>query len=270
LGLYPKFTRAALQSKKIQHEHIELADGTPDLEADPQAAYLKVLSDLNKLACDILDASGYRGNLLRMRLPVGSKDARKKAATLPHTRERQDAIANSKTQGQLFIATGGSTLNDDDVFISMQRTQLLEDIAARKVDQKERVAAAKRERIALEILEAEKSKLTSDDLKNLIAWKTGKPCPSKVSSVADRLALWNTLKRKAAPQFAAWGEAEQLELDTLENKVNDLVIEDTGLARTPELQQHTASALLRSMTEEERNDFLQKACCSDTVRHDPT
>ena len=230
LGVYPKFNRAALSSKKIQHELIESEDGRPDDDADPMASYNKKLSDLNKLSCDILNAAGYNGNLLRMELPSRSLSLRREQLTLPHTRERQDAIAEAKSQGHLFTKTGGQTLNNDDFFISVERSRLIESLDAIKAAKKEREAAVKRQDIALRILEAEKTKHNSDDLKHLIAWKTGKPCPAKIKSAAERLALWNSVKDKNTPAAAPWTKEEETELLSVESKVDTLTIEDTGLA----------------------------------------
>jgi hypothetical protein len=62
----------------------------------------------------------------------------------------------------------------------------------------------------------------------------------------------------AAPKANSWTGADQCALDELEAKSDKLTIEDTGLARSRELNKHTAASLLRTMLIEERNDFLNE------------
>jgi hypothetical protein len=151
LGVFPIFNRAVLTNKKIRHENTA---------GDPMATYLQDLSSQNKLASDILDAAGYNGSLLCLELKSRTSRTSTDQITVPHTRERQDAILNSKTQGQFFAKTGGSTLTGNDFFIAAERGRLNEQVQAMKTDKKEQEAAVKRESIAFAIIQAEKNNHT--------------------------------------------------------------------------------------------------------------
>ena len=51
-------------------------------------------------------------------------------------------------------------------------------------------------------------KYTSTDLRDLIAWKTGKPCPSQISSVGARRTYWNEIKGKPC-EWKHWTEVDE-------------------------------------------------------------
>jgi hypothetical protein len=236
---------------------MQTAHGEADINANPKAAYLKELSELNKLSCDILEAAGYDGKLLHIELAARSNELRQAQITMPNTLDWQNVYGHSKSQGQFFLKTGGATLNNNDYFIAMERLWLDEKLKDMCNDKRDREAALKRQDVAFKILEAEKSKFNSSDLRDLISWKTGKPCPSKVSSAADRMALWSTLKDKGAPKVASWTEGEEAELKDLEAKSATLTVEDTDVARRRELEMHSAASLLRSMTVDDRKQFRE-------------
>jgi hypothetical protein len=119
-GINP-FTCAALKSKNIWHKIIQTEDGDVDMDADPKAAYLNNLQELNTTSCQILDAFGYNGSQLRIELSVRNVEYCHSQHTEPNTRERQDAISTSKSGGDLFHKTYGLSLNHDDFFIAKER-----------------------------------------------------------------------------------------------------------------------------------------------------
>jgi hypothetical protein len=106
-------TRSALQSNKIMHQVMYNADGTIDTESDPETPNLLGLKECNHFVCDFLSTVGYDGSQLQIDAP------RKKKATpltQSYTKERQEAILQAQTAGQLFHATGGTMLNLEDIF----------------------------------------------------------------------------------------------------------------------------------------------------------
>lgn len=252
LGLYPIFNRAALSDKNIRHEAIVADDGNADTEADPEAAYLKAMNELNA------DAEGYNGSLFRLTLPSFQSSKRKQAMTQPRSKERQEAIMSAKTgSGKLFARTGGIALNDDDVLISMERKRLqdkLEELAADKAKWQE---AEAREGAAFAVIEAETADYKSPELKILIAWKLGKPCPSKYSSKADRLALWLEVKSFPPPQYEKWTDEDEIALKAIEEKIgSSITLEDTEYGRALEDERCKARSILLAMPTPERNAFL--------------
>jgi hypothetical protein len=252
-GIKP-FTRAALKSKKIRHELIQTDNGDVDTDADPKAAYLKTLQELNTTSCQILDAFGYDGEQLRIELPVRNNEYRLAQLTEPDTRARQDAISNSKSQGDLFMKTHGSTLNCDDFFISEERGKRKDLVKTVDTEKEERLKQFERQKKALEIIGSQKADkdFNSTDLKNLIAWKTGKSCPSKVSNVAQRRALWDSMKNDPAPADATWTEAEEERLKRLQQEIDTIPIENTRLGRQKEEMKELLFASLQTMSAEEK------------------
>lgn len=144
LGVFPTFTRAALSNKNLRHETLT-KDGAADTEADPEAGYLKSLNDLNALACEVLASDGHNPEALRIQLTTFQTEKRRSVVLKPRTRERQDAIATVKVgAGKFFQLTGGAALNDDDVFISVERKTMETKLTAMAADKKKRVAATER------------------------------------------------------------------------------------------------------------------------------
>ncbi|TAH02125.1 MAG: hypothetical protein EAZ17_03930 [Sphingobacteriales bacterium] len=94
-------TRKCLDSKKVRHEIVEEEDGTYNLEADPMSSLFLQLETHNTLCCDLLSSVGFDGDMLRAKAPVITA-ASEPAVTVPHTRERQEAILAAKTAGDLF------------------------------------------------------------------------------------------------------------------------------------------------------------------------
>jgi hypothetical protein len=56
----------------------------------------------------------------------------------------------------------------------------------------------------------------SPALKTLIAWRTGKPCPSKVKGKDKFIKVWNKAKKVPAPTSEVWIEADEQALVELE------------------------------------------------------
>ena len=242
-------------------------DGSADVSADPEAAYLKSLNDLNEMACGILESDGYDAAPLRIKLVAFSTTKRKSAILKPRIRERQDAIANVKVgSGKYFQLTGGAALNDNDVFISMKRESTKIEVTKLVADKKKRVQAQERRDAAFQLLQNENrpadTEWTSGQLKTLIAWKTGKACPSKVSSKMDRLQLWLSVKDlpSESDKFLPWGADEEQELKALlERQIENIDIADTELGRQNQISNDAALAAFGRMSEAEKQRFLEEA-----------
>ena len=258
LGVYPIFNRAALTNKAVRHERIH-TDGSVNTNADPEAQYLEELTELNKLVCAILDAAGYNGSLFLVELPVYSTEKREARRTAPRSRARQDAIETAKSQGGLFQRTGGMALTDQDVFASLERKELRAKLKEMKESKALRLKATEYENAAFVIIESEKkeSDYTSPDLKALIAWKTGKPCPSKLTSKALRKAFWLEVKDRPVKQILPWNDAEEEVLSVLEKKMESAIEPaDTLFGRHRELQKMKAASLVAAMSPGEKEAFL--------------
>jgi ketol-acid reductoisomerase len=119
VGAVP-LTRECLESDQVRHEIVVSADGTVDVDADPETAKYMQLEAHNKLCCDLLSASGFDGDKLRAKAPEVSQK-RFASLTKKHTKERQEVFLQRRTAGHHFHATGGDTLNGDDFFKALKR-----------------------------------------------------------------------------------------------------------------------------------------------------
>jgi hypothetical protein len=251
LGVVP-FTRAALNDKKVRHEIVLNEDGEADENIDPQSKYLEELRILNNTCCDILNVAGYDGELLRVDIPRFDITKRQKNMTKPRTKERQDAIAAG---GSIFLKAGGRTLNDDDYFIAKERTQRIVKAKELRAQANNRIQAEKRGAVAHAIMEKKiPSKYIISDLKALIAWRTGKPCPSKVKGKDEFVKLWNEAKKIPVPTFEVWTEADEQALVELEETVDlegAIALEDTDYGRLARQRQHECMASVADMSDEQ-------------------
>jgi hypothetical protein len=251
LGVVP-FTRAALNDKKVRHEIVLNEDGKADGNIDPQSKYLEELRILNNTCCDILNVAGYDGELLRANVARFDIVKRQQNMTKPRTKERQDAIAAG---GSIFLKAGGRTLNDDDYFIAKERTQRAESAKELRSQANIRIQAEKRAAAAHTIMEKKlASKYIIADLKALIAWRTGKPCPSKVKGKAEFVALWDEAKKIPVPTFEVWTEADEQALIKLEKSVEldgAIVLNDTDYGRLVSQRQHECMASVADMSTEQ-------------------
>ena len=161
----------------------------------------------------------------------------------------------AKSQGGIFQATGGAALNDDDFIIAHERSLLKEQLEGLEKQKKQRLLDCQREKRAFEIIESEKSKgsYKSDELKDLIAWKTGRACPSKVSLLAKRQALWEVVKDDEVQPTVEWSMEDEQQLIDLQTKLeSNLKLDETAFGRDRELETNKAKALLMSLPEDER------------------
>jgi hypothetical protein len=97
------------------------------------------------------------------------------------------------------------------------------------------------------------SKHIISDLKALIAWRAGKPCPSKVKGKDEFVALWNDAKKIPVPTFEAWSEAGEqalLELEETAQLEGAIALEDTDCGWLARQRQHECVASVADMNPE--------------------
>ena len=241
--------------------------GNPDTNEDPEAAYLKSIVETNHLCCDILVSGGYGGDLLRVTPSITPRnDQRKAKITQPHTKERQDVLTNSKSQGEKFLRTGGVMLNSDDYFIAEERVKMNTEIKCLEEKKESHKAACKRKHDATEILSAlskrqeewqkshskrKKPNLTSPQLKKLIEWKqNGKGAvPDKVD---ERRAIWADIQNNESPDDYTWSEEDELDLKKNQEQVESLTINDTDYGRNRALREHETKAAFVTMSSDDK------------------
>jgi hypothetical protein len=189
--------------------------GEVDTDADPQSAFLSEMNQLNTLCCDLLEASGYNGSLLRKQLTLFRSDERQANITQPRSRERQDRMEEAKSQGDLFRATAGAALNDDDAVLSRARKALRKDIDVLEKTKKTRQAAFVRQQKALAIFRSAKpaTSFSSAEYRDLIAWKIGRPCPAALKSKEQRQSKWvNELQNEDVAVVVDWSADDEAAL----------------------------------------------------------
>jgi hypothetical protein len=129
--------------------------------------------------------------------------------TKARTKEQQDAIAAG--------GSGGQTLNNNDCFVAKERTQSVEKAKELRTETIFRIQAEKRASAAHAIMEKKTlSKHIITDLKALIAWRTGNPCPSKVKGKDEFVEVWNEAKKIPVPTFEVWTKTDKQALVELE------------------------------------------------------
>ena len=219
------------------------------------------MNQLNKLCCDILDAAGYNGSLLRMQLPEFKTSKRKEAITAPRTKERQEALERARAAGGVFQVTGGSALNDDDFLIKSERVRLKQQLDDLNKTKKQRELDCQRQRVAFSIIETEKndSEFRSEELKHLIAWKTGIPCPSHLKTKQKRYEFYLEVKNRPVKKAIEWSAQEEAALVALQQKIeSDIALVDTQYSRDRSVATDKAKAMIHALPDEEREAFSQE------------
>ncbi len=115
--------------------------------------------------------------------------------TVPHTRERQEALTAATTHGKKFFVTGGKHITLDNIFKSAEIVSQNAEAVEREKDRKRHLEYHARREAALPILDRLENKL-----ENVVAWLTGKELEvllhwkgvpvSKMGNVAKRRVLY--------------------------------------------------------------------------------
>ena len=91
----------------------------------------------------------------------------------------------------------------------------------------------------------------------LIAWRTGKPCPTKLKK-PERLARFLEVKDQLVKPAVEWTEQEEAEIKALEEKTDgDIELSNTQCARDQELATNKTKSLNKVLPEDEMHSFSQ-------------
>jgi hypothetical protein len=157
----------------------------------------------NMITCNALTLEGFNGDVMKVTLkPVG----RTNAVMAPHTKERIELLSQAKTHGNIFAATGGIHLTDNDIFKSialkqrkLTREKLKREKTLRNCQERNQVAAE-------EILQEKRvnpTALTSADLSALLTWHQF----PKVAGMKkeEKLVAWMQIKAVEKPPLRSTG-----------------------------------------------------------------
>ena len=246
MGAVP-LTRNCLDSDQVIHEIVVSADGTVDVEADPETAKCMQLEAHNKLCCDLLSAQGFDGDKLRAKAPEVTQNGFA-SLTQKNTKERQEAILKARTAGRHFHATGGDTLNGDDFFIALKLEENKATIVKLEADKKKRNAMMKLEQAAkttmddFKVEEKGVDHLTTAQLKPLLQWKLqGGAVKGRKS---DLIRQWNELP--APPAAQPWTEEEEANLERIRS--GNIALQDTLLADERKRMANSFSAQVQHLS----------------------
>jgi hypothetical protein len=152
-----------LENKKVGHDGMDRDNPNFDAFLDVQLQ--------NDYSTTQLMMMGYKGEMLWVQYQEDKVRALRAAApvTVPHTRERQEALATTTTHGKKFFVTGGEHITSEDMFksakIGSQNAKAME----MEKDKKRRLEYHARCEAALPVLDCLENKL-----ENVIGRLTGK------------------------------------------------------------------------------------------------
>jgi hypothetical protein len=185
--------------------------------------------------------------------------------TVPHTRERQEALTAATTHGKKFFMMGGKHITLNNMFKSAKIVSQNAEVVEREKDRKRHLEYHARREAALPILDCLENKL-----ENVIAWLTGKELEVllhwkgvpvlKMGNVVNRWVLYQ--------QFADGGEEEEDDtsisapwMDTDEAGLVALTnvpieVADNSYGRFLATQKRDAERVFQHMSPAEREAFL--------------
>jgi hypothetical protein len=144
-------------------------------------------------------------------------------------------------------------MNGDDVFIAQERVTLSAQLKSLEKEKVLKLEQSSRRTKAIEILNSKnESQWSSSDLKELIAWKSGKSCPSKLNSKASRHDRWLELKESEEPMVESWSISDEQGLTNLKEQIERLTIDSTALAREREKAKKNMYANIPTLTVAEK------------------
>ena len=126
-------------------------------------------------------------------------------------------------------------------------------IDTEKADKLKNMDREQKAQAILSRVQGDESRLKSSDLKDLIAWKTGKPCPSSISTVESRRAKWNSIKDSEC-QWQPWTPKDEEERTKLCSLIDSLPIEATRLQREREASIQSFHAIVACMNPQQREE----------------
>ncbi len=187
--------------------------------------------------------------------------------TVPHTRERQEALAAATTHGKKFFMTGGKHITSDDMFKAAKIMRRNAEVVEREKDKKRRLEYHARREAALPVLDRLENvlenifaRLTGKELEVLLHWK-GVPV-SKMGNVANRRVLYQQFsdggeeEEDDASIPAPWTDADKTGLVALRNA--PIKMANTLYGRFLATQKRGAKRAYQRMDAEEREAFLRR------------
>jgi len=167
--------------------------------------------------------------------------------TTPHSLERVALMAEAKSHGQLFCATGGSHVTSDNFFKAMEVPIRKKQIKEMEEDKKRRQYFAKCLLEGQAVLDQNKSdnQFSSLELEKILLMHH---VPKKdMGSKRDKLQMWMDIKAtmKPPPIFSPWDEKDEAKLDDLRKM--QIKLEDTALGRQTTIEQLKVNASIDKM-----------------------
>jgi hypothetical protein len=98
-------TRACLQNPKVRRS---IGDGT-----DEQQAMALLIQEHNAMACTALSLAGYNGDIMKLELKPAASTS---VVTVAHSQVRIELLSQAKSHGNIYAATGGDHLTNNDMF----------------------------------------------------------------------------------------------------------------------------------------------------------
>jgi hypothetical protein len=128
---------------------------------DPQFDVFQDIQSQNDYSTTQLNVMGYRGDVLRAQFCADEVSERQALApvTVPHTRERQQALAAAGTHGKKFFVTGVEHVTSDDMFKAAKINRRTHEAAEKEKEKKSWVEYHARRKAALPIVDRTKMSL---------------------------------------------------------------------------------------------------------------
>jgi hypothetical protein len=180
-------------------------------------AHLQSLQAMNVWYCDLLNANGFDGTVLRKDAPTRETYV---AVTEPVSDARVLAIQKSKTAGQMYFATGGRHTNCNEFFKARELT--IREVSLKALTTRKKALALDRDiEAAVVLLLNEKGNPTEETAKNftvgelklLLKWKKVKPISNKK---ADLVTAFMT-NPSPINHVAEWTDEEEAKLVALQS-----------------------------------------------------
>jgi hypothetical protein len=173
--------------------------------------------------------------------------------TVRHSQERIDAVYQATSHGNLFHATGGGRLTDEDVFLGLQKKKVEAEIKRLKKTKGSAVKMGDVGTKAQEILQKPKIYTTyiRIELSVLLSYYQIKGSSAMVDKWKEILE-----SRQTVPVCGGWSEEDEKRLNHLTSQ--PITIGDTALARHHEVNKRQVSNVIIKMLKEERSELKRK------------
>lgn len=243
-------TRKCLESPSVQHEMGE------DGDDDPMLMLYRNVQQRNDMCNHHLNVLGF-SSLLQAKIKEKRKSVRE-SLTVPHSKERIEALAKASTHGDKFYVMGGGHQTHDDIFKAAELNNRKREIGQLEKEKVLRLDMERREREAVAILEKELpvSQLTNAHLEKLLAWHGVQK--NKMGKADERRQKWMVMKdqKKPPPQFEKWTEEDERKLEEL--KSSEINISDTALGRLQQTNMRQFKATFNSMSPGSKREYIRK------------